>query len=179
MNKLKLADALLIGALSLLLLSFKAAVKLKLGLSGHTMFLMVLVFLLARGLVPVRGSIIYCGLLTGILAMLLGIGKGGPLILLKFLLPAVGIELACLLLPFAPWHRVTAIAAGAAGLIAWVIKGATEMALAGADIDIILMQMGWKSFGGGIFTVLAALCVPLLLQRLAHHQLIPTERQPQ
>ncbi|WP_028115635.1 hypothetical protein [Ferrimonas senticii] len=179
MERFKLSDALLLSALALLLLSFKAAVKLKLGLVGHSMFMMTLVMLLARGLVPKTGSVLATGFLTGLLAMLLGIGKGGPLILLKFMFPAAAIELACLLLPFAPWQRKTAILVGLCGLAAWIAKGMFELWLAGADAQFMLLQMGWKGLGGGLFTLLAALCVPPLLARLAHHQLIPQQRQPQ
>ncbi|WP_028111358.1 hypothetical protein [Ferrimonas kyonanensis] len=179
MNRFSLSDAILLSGLALLLVSFKAVVRLKLGLTGHSMFLLVLVYLLARGLVPQRGSVLYCGLMTGLLALIMGVGKGGPLVLLKFLLPAMAMELALLLLPMAPWFTAQALLVAAAALTVWVGKGALELWLAGADPALILVQSGWKTLGGGLFSILGACCTPMLLQRLAHHQLIPTHRQPQ
>ncbi|WP_086481905.1 hypothetical protein [Oceanospirillum sanctuarii] len=167
-----LADALLLAALALLLVAFKAMVRLKLGLTGHSMFLLVLVFLLARGLVPHRGAVLYCGLMAGLLAMVMGVGKGGPLILLKMALPALTMEMALLLLPMAAWTLWQAVLVALAGMLAWLLKGVLGLWLAGAESDVILLQIGWKLLGGGLFSVLAALLVPGVMRKLAHHGLV-------
>ena len=178
MRRFTLADALLLSGLALLLVCFKAVVRLKLGLTGHSMFFMVLIFLLARGLVPRTGSVLYCAVMTGFLALIMGVGKGGPLILLKFVLPAMAMEAALLFVASAPWALMPSILVALAGLIAWVAKGAFELWLANADIAVILLQMGWKLLVGGLFSLLGVICARKLVQLLAHHQLIPDARRP-
>ncbi|WP_028107880.1 hypothetical protein [Ferrimonas futtsuensis] len=179
MTKLPLADAILLGALALLMVGLKSLLRLKLGLAGHSMFLLVLTLLLARGLVPVRGSVLYCGLMAGLLALVLGVGKGGPLVVLKFALPALAMEAALLLLPRAPWFRIQALLVALAGLTAWLLKGGVELYLAGADASVIAAQLAWKGLGGCLFSLLGALAVPPLMSLLAHHQLLSPRRHPQ
>jgi len=178
MKRFTLTDSLMLASLAVLSVAFKAVFRLKLGLTGHSMFMVTLVLLLARGLVPVRGSVVGCGLVAGLLAMVMGIGKGGPLVLLKMLAPALAIEIVCLLLPKAPWTRWQAVLAAWAGVVAWIGKGMLELALAGADRAVLATEAGLKALGGGLFATLAALLVPTLLKRLAHHGLVPEERQP-
>jgi len=178
MKRFTLTDSLILASLAILSVAFKAVFRLKLGLVGHSMFMVTLVLLLARGLVPVRGSVVGCGLMAGLLAMVMGIGKGGPLVLLKMLAPALAIELVCLVLPKAPWIRWQAVLAAWAGVVAWIGKGMLELALAGADRAVLATEAGLKALGGGLFATLAALLVPTLLRRLAHHGMIPAERQP-
>lgn len=178
MKRFTLTDSLILASLAILSVAFKAVFRLKLGLMGHSMFMVTLVLLLARGLVPVRGSVVGCGLVAGLLAMVMGIGKGGPLVLLKILAPALAIEIVCLLLPMAPWKRWQAVLAAWSGVVAWVGKGMLELALAGADRAVMMTEAGLKILGGGIFATVAALLVPTLLKRLAQHGLITEERQP-
>ena len=63
----------------------------------------------------------------------MGIGRGGPLVLLKMLAPALTIEIVCLVLPNAPWIRWQAVLVAWAGVVAWISKGMLELWLAGAD----------------------------------------------
>ncbi|GAA4899351.1 core component of ECF transporter [Ferrimonas pelagia] len=178
MKRFSLADALLLGALALLFVAVKSVFRFKLGLTGHSMFFVMTTFLLARGLVPVRGSVIYCGLMVGLLAMIMGMGKGGPLVLLKFMMPAVALEFALLFLPNAPWRFITAWAVAFVGVLGWALKGAIEMWLVGAAWELIAVKALWKTGGGTLFAGLACLMVPKLLRHLAHHQLIGEHRVP-
>lgn len=178
MNSRSLNDALLLGSLALIFVAVKSVFRFKLGLTGHSMFFLMTTLLLARGLVPVRGSVFYCGLIAGLLAMVLGVGKGGPLVLLKFMMPAIAVELALTALPFAPWYRLQAMVVAFAGVLAWTAKGAMELMLASATFEVIVIQVGWKLLGGCVFAALACLMVPTLLRHLAHHQLIPPSRLP-
>jgi hypothetical protein len=178
MKRFTLSDSLILASLAVLSVAFKAVFRLKLGLTGHSMFMVTLVLLLARGLVPERGSVVGCGLVAGLMAMVMGIGRGGPLVLLKFLAPALAVEIICLLLPKAPWTRWQAVLAAWAGVAAWIGNGMLELALAGADRAVLATEAGLKALGGGLFATIAALLVPTLLKRLAHHDLVPKERQP-
>lgn len=178
MKRFTLTDSLILASLAVLSVAFKAVFRLKLGLTGHSMFMVTLVLLLARGLVPVRGSVVGCGLVSGLLAMVMGIGKGGPLVLLKMLAPALAIEIVCFALPKAPWIRWQAVLVAWAGVMAWIGKGMLELWMAGADRAVLATEAGVKAIGGGLFATVAALLVPTLLKRLAHHGMIPAERQP-
>jgi hypothetical protein len=110
--------------------------------------------------------------------MVMGMGKGGPLVLVKAVAPALAIECVCLALPRAPWKRWQALLAAYAGVVAWVAKDVVELWLAGADKPVLLTQAAWSGLGAGFFSTLAALLAPTLLRRLAHHGLIPEDRQP-
>src|SRR5690606_24705061 len=99
MDRLSFKNLLFICFCAVLLVVTKAAFRWHLGISGHAMFFTVFFLLLARVCVPVRAAALATGLIAGMAAMALGMGKGGPLILLKFLLPAAAVDLAALALP--------------------------------------------------------------------------------
>ena len=81
---LSLQDSLFVGFCATLLVALTGMLRLKLGLSGHSMFLMSFFYLICYGVLGRFGSMTACGAIAGIVAMALGVGKGGPMILLKF-----------------------------------------------------------------------------------------------
>ena len=58
------------------------------------MFFTMFFLILGRGCVPKLGAATLVGLLAGLLCTLLGMGKGGPLIILKFVVPGLIVDLA-------------------------------------------------------------------------------------
>ncbi|WOT05356.1 core component of ECF transporter [Shewanella youngdeokensis] len=169
--KFELQDALFIGFCATLLVVIKSMLRLKLGLSGHSMFLMTFFYLLCYGAVGKAGSITACGLLAGVVAMLLSVGKGGPLILLKFGLPAVAMDLILLLISGAFNLRLQSVIVALVGSFAWASKGWAENMLAGMTSQIALTKFALNFLQGGVFAVGAALLVPSVLKRLQAHDL--------
>ncbi|MBW8186175.1 core component of ECF transporter [Shewanella nanhaiensis] len=170
-----LQDALFIGFCATLLVALKSMLRLKLGIAGHSMFLMTFFYLICYGVVGRAGSITACGLLSGLVAMMLSIGKGGPLILIKFGLPALAMDLSMLLFSGLMTLKLRCILVGLVGCFAWAAKSWVENLLVGMTIQVALVQFMLSMLKGGIFTILAALMVPSVLSRLKAHDLLFNE----
>ncbi|MCL1147365.1 core component of ECF transporter [Shewanella sp. 10N.261.52.F9] len=167
-----LQDALFIGFCATLLVVLKSMLRLKLGLSGHSMFLMTFFYLICYGAVGRVGSITACGLLAGLVAMMLSVGKGGPMILLKFGLPAMAMDLALLFMSGLFSLRWQSIILALIGCLAWASKGWIGNLLAGMSGQVALVQFGINFLQGAMFAVAAALLVPPVLRRLDAHDLL-------
>lgn len=173
---LNLQDSLFIGFCATLLVALTGMLRLKLGISGHSMFLMCFFYLICYGVIGRFGGMLACGALAGLIAMALGVGKGGPMILLKFILPAVAMDLMALLLPLSLGLRWRCILLAIIGCIAWASKGLLTDLLAGMTIEVAVIQYGLSVLKGSFFGVLAALLVPPVLARLKAHDLIHSDK---
>jgi hypothetical protein len=164
--KISLKDALFIGFCAVFILSFKAILRLHLKIPGHSMFFVVFFLLLARGCVQHRLAASFCGLLAGIMAVILGMGKGGPLILIKFLLPAVVVDLSAMLLPGLLESVLLCMLAGGLAastrmLSTWLIDS-----LAGMDPDIIMQHIWLQGAGNILFGIAGAIAVPTVIRKM-------------
>lgn len=171
-RSLSLQDSLFVGFCATLLVALTGLLRLNIGLSGHTMFLTSFFYLICYGVLGRFGSITACGAIAGFVAMALGVGKGGPLILLKFILPAISMDLVALLLPLSMNIHWRCVILGISGCIAWAGKVALANALAGMALDVMFIQWGISILQGGFFAILGALLVPPVLARLKAHDLI-------
>lgn len=179
MNKkppLSLQDSLFIGFCATLLVVLTGILRLKLGLSGHSMFFMSFFYLICYGVLGRFGSMIACGGIAGLVAMTFGVGKGGPMILLKFMLPAIAMDLVALLLPLALSLYWRCVILSIIGCMAWAVKVALTNVLAGMAFDVALIQWFLSVLKGGFFAVLGALLVPPVLNRLKAHDLLHRDR---
>ncbi|MGS0674103.1 core component of ECF transporter [Shewanella sp. 0m-4] len=167
-----LQDALFIGFCATLLVVLKSMLRLKLGLSGHSMFLMTFFYLVCYGAVGRVGCITACGFLAGLVAMMLSVGKGGPLILLKFGLPALAMDLMLLMMAGLFSVRWQSIILALVGCLAWAGKSWVGNLLAGMSGQVALAQFGLSFIQGGAFAIAAALLVPTVLRRLHAHDLL-------
>jgi len=167
-----LHHALFIGFCATLLVAIKSMMRMKLGLTGHSMFLMSLFYLVCYGATNKIGSITLCGLMAGMLAMILGVGKGGVFILLKFGLPAVAMDLGLILLANLFTLRWRFIILAVIGSLAWSSKSAVQNILIGMDLQVALFQFGLSCLQGSLFAIAGASLVPLILNRLDAHDLI-------
>ncbi|KPZ70445.1 hypothetical protein AN944_02193 [Shewanella sp. P1-14-1] len=171
-----LQNALFIGFCATLLVAIKSMMRMKLGLTGHSMFLMSLFYLVCYGATNKIGSMTLCGLLAGLLAMILGVGKGGPFILLKFALPAFAMDVALIFIANLFSLRWRCILLAVIGSIAWASKSWIQNLLVGMDPQVALVQFGVSSFKGGLFAIAGALLVPIIINRLDAHDLITRNR---
>ncbi|WP_119969422.1 core component of ECF transporter [Shewanella japonica] len=171
-----LQNALFIGFCATLLVAIKSMMRMKLGLTGHSMFLMSLFYLVCYGATNKIGSMTLCGLLAGLLAMILGVGKGGPFILLKFALPAFAMDVALIFIANLFSLRWRCILLAVIGSIAWASKSWIQNLLVGMEPQVALVQFGLSSFKGGLFAIAGALLVPIIINRLDAHDLITRNR---
>ena len=165
-SELPLKEALFLGFCAVFILFTRAALRLHLGIPGHAMFFTVFFLLLARGCVPYRFSASFVGLLSGVMAVVLGLGRGGPLIMIKFVLPAVVVDVGVLLIPgvFGSFLLCALLAAAAASTKA--IDTILVDYLVGMDKTIILQHALLKSLGGVVFGVAGSLLIPPVIRKL-------------
>lgn len=175
LRRFPLKDAIFLGFCATFVVITRAGLRLHFNIPGHAMFFMCFFLLLAAGCVPKAWSASVVGLVAGVVAMLLGMGQGGPLMLLRFLLPAVIVDCARLVYPRLAGNygacAFVGVVAAASRFVTIVIPdllaGMEWSVVAGHAMASTAMGMG---FGG-----LGALMVPAIVRRLALHNLIETE----
>ena len=172
MKKLTLQEALILAFCACFIVITRAVFRLHLNISGHAMFFTMFFLILGKGCVPKIGAATLMGVLAGLLCTLLGMGKGGPLIMLKFLFPALVVDLAGLFSKGMAGSYTACAIVGALGaasrflsilIVEWVI---------GVDWDIIIRHALISSASGIVFGVLGSLMVPPIVRKLTTHGLI-------
>ena len=167
-----LRESLFMGFCAVFIILTRAALRIHLGIPGHNMFFAVFFLFLARGCTSHRFAATVTGFLAGIMAVILGLGKGGPLILLKFLLPGLAIDIGALLIPmlFGSYlfcGLVAAVAAGTKMLETYIVDY-----LVGMDADIILQHVLLQTASNMLFGVAGGLLVPSVIRKLKAYGVI-------
>ncbi len=167
MNRLSLKDALFLGFCAVLILSAKAALRFHLKIPGHSMLFTLFFLLLARGCVHHKLSASFAGLLAGVMAIILGMGKGGPLILIKYLLPAMVVDvmagvLGAVLFQSMLLCALTAVLAASMRFISDVVVDW----LAGMDLVVLIRHATIQTLSNVLFGVVGALGVPAVIRKL-------------
>jgi hypothetical protein len=144
----------------------RIALRLHLKIPGHAMFFTLFFLLLARGCVKYRFSATFTGLIAGLIAVILGLGKGGPLILVKFILPAIVIDISALLLPglFGSFFLIAVVGAVASSTM--FLNTYLIDYLAGMDSALIFQHALIKSACSIAFGVAASLFIPMVIRKL-------------
>jgi hypothetical protein len=171
-NRFTMREALLLGFCATFIVLTKATLRMKLGISGHSMFFLLFFLLLARGLVQKTGAATLVGLLAGCMSLALGMGGKGPIKILNFLLPAIVVDGATLFVPKLPFiYPACILVAGIAAASKGVHSAALEY-LAGAPAKIIMQKAALEGMFGAFFGMLGALPVPAVLRKLQTNKLI-------
>lgn len=172
MNRLPLKDALFMGFCAVFLLVTKGAMRWHLGISGHAMFLTVFFLMLARGCVTSRLAATFTGLLAGVGAVALGMGHGGPVLLLNFLLPGATIDAGARIAPglFTSYARCALVGA-IAGATKFAGRAAMDL-MVGMDHAIIVQHALLESLAALLFGIAGGLCIPAVVRRLQAHGVI-------
>lgn len=167
MNRLSLKDALFLGFCAVLILAAKAALRFHLKIPGHSMFFTLFFLLVAAGCVKHKMAATLTGLMAGAMAAVLGMGEGGPLILLKYVLPALIVDGMTAILGAALYQSVllcilTAVLAASSRFI----SAAVVNMLVGMDQTVTLQYAGIQTFGNMVFGAIGALGVPAVIRKL-------------
>lgn len=167
MKRLSLKDALFLGFCAVLIIAARAALRLHLKIPGHSMLFTLFFMLLARGCVRNNLAATFTALLAGIMALILGMGKGGPLILMKYLLPALVVDAMAVMLADSLFQSVilcilTAVLAASTRFI----SDAAMDLLAGMDFSIVVRHAGLQTASNVVFGGVGALGVPAVLRKL-------------
>ena len=164
--KLSLRDALFLGFCAVFILVTKAGLRLHLKIPGHSMFFAVFFLMLARGCVRNGFAATFSGLLAGIMTMILGMGKGGPLLIIKFLLPGLAVDGMAFLLPgLFQSLPLCALTAALAGITRFASTYVVDI-LTGMDPDILMQHIVIQSSGNLIFGIAGGLLVPPVIRKL-------------
>lgn len=171
-KRFTLKDAIFLGFCAVFIVITRAGLRLHLNVPGHAMFFLCFFLLLAVGCVPRMWAATIVGVVAGIVAVLLGMGRGGPLMMLRFIFPALIIDLARALYPRLttdfPACAITGVLAAGSRFITIVVPdllaGMEWTLVAGHALTSTLMGMG---FGG-----LGSLMVPAIIRRLKAHNMV-------
>ena len=167
-----LREALLLGFCATFIILLRAGLRLHLHLPGHVMFFTMFFYLLARGCVPKAGSVTLVGLLTCLASTILGMGNFGVMVLVHFLVPALVVEVACMLFP----SLVTSLlACGAVGVLASATRAAATSGvefLIGMETEIVMTKALISVAMNALFGGLGSLAVPSIVRRLRKNGLI-------
>jgi len=172
-NRFSMREALLLGFCATFIVLTKATLRMKLGISGHSMFFMTFFLLLARGIVPKTGAATLVGLLAGAISIALGLAHKGPIIMLNFVFPALVVDTAGIFLPrfatrFLPCLIIGALAAATKGLSDGIV-----LFITGASTDIVLLKALVEGGWGAFFGMLGSMPVPAIIRKLRTNRLIP------
>lgn len=141
--------------------------RLGLRITGHSMLFTIFFILLAKHHVQKPWAGTATAFLAGILAVLLGLGKAGPLLLPQYILPGLVVDL----LFFFPFFRSKTLLAGiiVGGLAAFGRfpgKALTD-AIVGMDIDLAVIQAFIKSIAGVPFGIAGGVLEYFLIRRMS------------
>lgn len=171
-NRLTLKDSLFLGFCAVFIILMRAALRLHLNIPGHSMLFTLFFLMLARACVPTRFSATFTGLISGMMAVILGLGKGGPLILMKFLPPAMVIDI--LAMPVPAWYTRYGYCLLMAALAASTkfFSTVTVDVLIGMDPTVTLIHALTGSVFGAFFGMAGSLFVPPITAKLNAHGII-------
>lgn len=169
---LPLKDLLFIGFCAVLILATKIALRLHLRIPGHSMFFAIFFLMLVRGIVSYKFSATLTGFLSGLMTMLLGIGKGGPIIIMKFLLPGAVIDFGAMLLPIMfERYLLCAIISACAASTKFIITYLVDVIM-GMDKTIGIQHSLLKTLFGMLFGITGGVIVPSVIKKLKAYDVI-------
>lgn len=173
-NRFTMREALMLGFCATFIVLTKATLRMKLGISGHSMFFMLFFLLLSRGMVQKAGAATLVGLLAGGMSLALGMGGKGPLKMLNFLLPALVVDGAAFFVPRFPFiYPACILVAGIAAASKGVHTAALEL-MVGAPPRVVMHKAALEGLFGALFGMLGALPVPAILRKLRASGIIPS-----
>lgn len=176
---LDLQEGVLAGLCAVLIVVSKLIFRLHLKIPGHSMFFVIFFLLVARCLIDRRYAATVTALIAGLLAIALAAGKGGPLMLVKFMLPGLLIDLSAIIVGDPARSMVVCSLIGAVAaffrfpgvlLVDWLV---------GMEMDVALPHVFLKSLSGAVFGGLGALMVPSLVRRVRRAGLVRQHRAPE
>jgi hypothetical protein len=170
MRRLDTRAALLLAFFAAFIVLAKAALRWHLHVPGHSMFATALFLVLARTCVPRPWSATATGLLAGLATTALGMGKGGPLLVARLLVPGLVVD-AGTRLPLQPHALHAAVVGALAGASGFFPTAAIE-ALAGVPGDLVLQHALVSAGAKTGFGALGGWAAAVIAQRLREHGLL-------
>jgi hypothetical protein len=171
-RRFTLREGLLLGFCATFIILARAGLRLHLHMPGHVMFFTMFFFLLARGCVPKVGASTLVGVIVSLASILLGMGTKGPAVFVKFLLPALLVDLAGVI---SPAFVTSMLACALVGGLAAAIRALSDSWLewfTGVEEDIIIKKALITALMFAFYGGLGSLAVPSIIRRLRKNGLI-------
>lgn len=166
MFKMKLADILRASMFGALDAVTNNILQLPLRMPGHTSIWWMGILLVGKGLVKNFGSGIIMGIVSGILAVIFGLGKEGIFVFFKFFIPGLLIDFLALIFMF----RLESIIVGViCGALASLSKLAASIAV-GIVINIPLLfltlGLGYVAVSHVLYGAIGGAAASIIIKRL-------------
>ena len=168
---LGLTDILRLTMFGTLIAIVNDITRLPLHMPGHTSIWWMGLLVLGRGLIPKKGAGIIMGIVSGVLAVFLGLGKEGVFVFFKYVMPGLMLDIIAPLF----YNKLESPIIGAiCGALASVTKMIVNLALGLAmNMPMVFLTLGlgftavshviFGSIGGVIATILIKRLKPRLL----------------
>ena len=171
-DRFTLREALLLGFCATFIILTRAGLRLHIHLPGHVMFFTMFFYLLARGCVPKIGAVTLVGLIVSLASILLGMGSKGPVVFVKFLLPALLVDLAGALFPS---FISSMVACALVGALAAALRSLSDTGLewlSGMEEEVLLRKTVITACLFALYGGFGSLAVPSIIRRLRKNGLI-------
>lgn len=166
-------EALFLGFCATFVVLTRAVLRLHLSVPGHSAFFLAFFLLLGRACVPRAGAASFVGGVAGVIVALLGMGRSGPLLVLKLLLPGLVIDAGAALAPRFAMRTATCALLGALSALPRGVLLAPVEWLLGVDTELIVWQTILGSIAAMLFGAAGGALVPSVYRRLAANDLLP------
>ena len=169
--RMSLADVIRLTMFGTLISVSRFLLQLPIGVPGHTSIYWMGLLILGKGLIPKFGSGTIMGIVSGILAIVFGLGKEGPLLAFKCIVPGMLLDVLAILF----LQKLESVWVGAiCGALISFSKLLTSIALGVIlKIPMVFLAMGFGYASvlhlgfGAIGGVIAAILIKRLRPRLA------------
>lgn len=171
LRNLETREALLLAFFATFVVLARAAMRWHLHIPGHTMLGAGLLLVLARACVGRATAATLTGTLAGLACAALGMGGGGPLIVLKLALPGLAVDVG--------WKRLPVRRPLPRGALLGACAGATQFlpvalleGLAGVAASVVLGHALLAAGSKAAFGAAGGAAGLAIAERLRHHGLI-------
>jgi len=161
-----LREMLVLGFCASFIVIARMVFRLHLHITGHVMFFTLFFLVISKGAVPKLWSATVVSFFAGVLLMFVGIGKGGPLVIIKMILPGILVDVCGFLIPGVGFGYLASIATGAIAGASRFLSLAIVDRVMGMEWAIILQHAAAGAFFNVLFGCLGAAMVPSVLRRL-------------
>lgn len=169
---LKLENALFLGFCAVSIVMGKMIFHWSLHISGHSMFFVMFFLLLAKGSVPYKFSSGFTGLLAGVMSLLVGMGTGGPVHLLKYIVPGPFLDGLCSIVSGVTMSYLRCFLVAAIASFSKFFGNAAVDWLVGMDTTVLLQHALLQSLSAVGFGVAGSMLVVPVMHRLKAHGIV-------
>lgn len=172
-DRFTLREALYLGFCAVFIVILRGVFRLHLNIPGHIMLFTMFFLLLGRGTVSKAGAATLVGLIAGLLCMMLGIGKTGPLEILKFVVPGMIVDLGGALYPLLPTSTLACVIVGAIASASRFVMIFLVEWMVGMEQELVLAHAAFLTGMNVVFGMLGSFPIPSIVRRLKANRLIP------